>query len=198
MPDFLCLTRDFKEAAAKLREQMIYVAESQRILFAAPGYYQGDWRHKDGNNCYNFALHVGTRDFLQPGGLSELVAYGPPTTTRYIHEGALADGLIYMGSSFLKCPRDHFPVALFLEDEEDDGFHWFALRQHVNEGEPTGRYIWCHKSGERAAAEIMDPDTIFSIASKEKYPVFAGYYAVPHELTYFCGGKRRVSTLHYT
>ncbi|MFN3827924.1 MAG: hypothetical protein ACK4NR_09915 [Micavibrio sp.] len=197
MPRSLYMTRDFTKAAAYHNKQMRAVAQSVQLLFSAPGFYKGEWGRKDGNNCYNFALHISTHDFLQPGFLSDLAAYGPPATPEYLHEGALADGLIYMGKSFLKCPGDHFPVALFLEDEASDDYHWFALRQKVENNEPTGRYIWCHKNGDRPPEVIRDQDTIFSVAQKEQYPVFAGYYAVPYELTYYRAGRRYTSNSIY-
>ena len=136
---------------------------------------------KDGNNCYNFALNCPTGTHLQPGQVVEEDQCPDPETVSEVHEGALNDGLLYMGQTFLKCPRDHFPIAVFFEDEEDGDFHWLALRQKVRAGSPTGDMIWCHKAGEQAPVVIPDDQTIFSIV-RERYPVFGGYYAVPHDI----------------
>ncbi len=182
MPKDLIIADDFDRAASYFKKQMKDVVASPYQLFAAPGFYKTDWGKRDGNNCYNFALHCPTGTYLQPGQLVEDGEYhASPETVSEIHEGALHDGLLYMGQTFLKCPRDHFPVALFFENEEDGDFHWLALRQKVRAGSPTGDMIWCHKDANQSPVVIPDDQTIFSIV-RERYAVFGGYYAVPHDI----------------
>ncbi|MCM2344618.1 MAG: hypothetical protein NDJ24_08660 [Alphaproteobacteria bacterium] len=181
----LILTRDFERAAADYRQQMAVLAQASDPLFAAPGFYKGDWRARDDNNCYNFALHRPTRDYLQPGELSGAWQWASTDLAADTHNAAQADGLLYLGQSFLQCRPDHFPVALFFEDEEFGDYHWLALRQQVKDNNPTGRLIWCHKpDGDHAPEIITAPETIFSKAHAYGYPVFAGYYQVSRDMAY--------------
>lgn len=185
MTQDLILTRDFERAAADLRQQMAVVEQATSLLFAAPGFYKGDWRARDDNNCYNFALHRATRDYLQPGELSGAWEWASTDLAADTHKGAVADGLLYLGQDFLQCRFDHFPTALFFEDEEFGDYHWMALRQQVRDGNPNGQLIWCHKpDGDHAPEIITAPHTIFSKAQACGYPVFAGYYAVSRDMTY--------------
>ncbi|QQG37167.1 MAG: hypothetical protein HYS17_05240 [Micavibrio aeruginosavorus] len=198
----LVLTRDFERAATDHHQQMAIVVQAKTLLFAAPGLYEGEWRARDDNNCYNFAINRPTRDHMQPGDLSEELDWPGDVPVKSVklkeglfqlvdstgirvHKGAQADGLVYLGHNFLGCRKDFFPAALFLKYEDQGDFHWMAMRQKVDGDSPTGELIWSHKCGRPSPVEIITaPDTIFSKATAIGYLLFAGYYAVPRDMAY--------------
>ena len=181
----MLLSREFNRAAISLKEEMqAYEAPEKtksirKRIAALPLFQFRPWATKS-YNCYNFALNNQSRHFSYPGDFSargsRLDCDG--TFERFhktIHDGALRDGLEFLGEQFSSAAKKTFPVALFLRDEER-GFHWYALRRQGADA------VWAHKAGRAMPDVLYQNDSIFADAADHGYTHFAGYYAVPRAL----------------
>lgn len=178
------LTRNFKEAALTCRSETKALSARlrQNLLGCAVPYWNpARWPAAESHNCYNFAVNNKAAPVAFPG----MFAPDPVKPNRYyfdtrtmhaaVHEGALKDGLVYLGDHFLEssCAQGIAPVALFMREPAYIDFHWMALRRR-------GRDVfWAHVPGAQAAAErLYQDDCIFSTAGNRGYHLFGGYYGV--------------------
>ncbi len=183
------LTQDFENAAQMCRKETKALSEHFRqslLRSTVPYWNPALWPQSAPYNCYNFAANNKTADLAFPGMFST----NPVKTPRYyfntcimhadVHEGALRDGLIYLGERFFEAARgrDVTPVALFMREPAYIDFHWMALRRRGRD------LFWAHIPGKHAAAtRLYQDDCIFDTVAKRGYSLFGGYYGVPTRFT---------------
>lgn len=205
-PHAFYLTDDFNKAAALFQNGMEQlgrdVAAAGNDLTSNIPHWDSAYWYGRYSNCYNYALNRPYGIRLQPGALArkrtqnisaEMDEYEFGSA---IHNNAQQDGLVYLGMDFtgFKAFETHNLAALFISAGRiatGDGldpcfdFHWAALRRTgKDEGE---KLVWAHKSG-KSPVKTCPPGPCAPHGSDlfttmlPKYPIFAGYYAVPHKL----------------
>lgn len=179
------LIRNFDEAAliCQAETQGLLARLRQRLLGSVvPRWNPARWPSAASHNCYNFAVNNKTAPVAFPGAF----APEPVKPNRYyfdtirlhgaVHEGALKDGLVYLGDHFLKAAstQNIAPVALFMREPGYLDFHWMALRRRGDD------LFWAHIPGAQAAAtRLYKGECIFKTAGDRGYHLFGGYYGVP-------------------
>lgn len=176
------LTQNYRQAAADLARDMAAFASAPERWVVIPVLNENLWDEGDNNNCYNFAMDRCTRDFMQPGELSGAWQYASSDLSVDVHNAALADGAVYLGSSILNCPADRWPVALFLAHHRAGDFDWMTVRKTPNPNVPQ-RLVWCGKNGDAGPSVVVGGETIFQIAEDHDLPYFAGYYGFSPDMT---------------
>lgn len=180
------LTRNFKEARLICRAETmaLSVRLRQSLMRSAVPYWSPTlWPATEAHNCYNFAVNskaapVAFPGMFAPDALKHHNRYYFNTSTMHkaVHEGALKDGLIYLGEHFLEAAhtQDVAPVALFMREPAYIDFHWMALRRRGRD------LFWAHVPGAQAAAtRLYRNECIFDTAANHGYSLFGGYYGVP-------------------
>ena len=175
------LTQNYIQAATDLARDMASFVSSPERFAVIPVLNENLWDEGDNNNCYNFAMDRCTRDFMQPGELSGAWQYASSDLCVDVHNGALADGAVYLGSSILNCPADRWPVALFLGHSKAGDFDWMTVRKTPNPHVPQ-KLIWCGKNGNSSPMVVMSGETIFQIADDHDLPYFGGSYGFSAEM----------------
>lgn len=182
------LTQNFDEAALICRaETKVLSARLRQNLMGCtvPCWNPALWPAQAPHNCYNFAVNNKAVPTAFPG----MFAPDPDRPCRYyfnthsihaaVHEGALKDGLIYLGDHFLEAMQrqDVTPVALFIREPAFIDFHWLALRRRGRD------LFWAHVPGAQAAAtRLYRDECIFDTVAKRSYSLFGGYYGVPPDM----------------
>ncbi len=131
-----------------------------------PSFWNNNSKRKRKNNCYNYTNNKATDTFAQPGRASG--AQAPYMSCFYVHQAAIADGLV---------PVPDYPntlldwksgAALVVAPGRD--YHWYRLG---NDG------TWSHKPGQTSATNrdnsgniITDPRT----ANRGIYTDFCGFF----------------------
>ncbi len=148
---------------------------------SAPDYDYDFWNepldHLVNNTCYNYAANVlsDTGFTALPGAAAgydtnaAVLQYGFWYPCRAYLEGAIADGLEYVGSDST-CSNGKSPVALFVN--RIAGFHWYRLDSdgtwsEKNETNPP------NKATDSSGAPVTDIRDV-----ERLYPIFCGHFCV--------------------
>lgn len=151
----------------------------QSSCCAVPLWDPQNWPSHGPHNCYNFALNSRAVPVAFPGMHSAPIPLGryyfsTQDMHEAVHNGAVADGLLYLGEHFFEAAQaqDIAPVALFLRPPPYLDFHWVSLRRDERE------LFWAQVPGAGGAAMRLQT-SIFNAALEGGYDKFAGYYGVP-------------------
>lgn len=186
------LTQIFDSAAQRCQTETRALSEALQAHFndnlhkILPRWHPEEWHSGAPFNCYNYALDRKDVPTAAPGNFSGQIfrrsGCGMDKWHEDVHNGALRDGLIYLGEDFCAATLEEnvSPVALFLRPDPYVDFHWEALR--ADPADQQDLLCWSALAGcQGRVIKWPDAAAMFNTAALYEYRYFAGYYGVPRQ-----------------
>ena len=149
------LKADFDQAKSSFYRDMLFLV-GNRQTGSFPAWKPERWDTKTA--CYGFVLNLPEAGRTTPGLLTGKQQSPKDKDfddyVRDVREGAISDGLRFLGNNLSGLSNGETPAALFFRADKDSSrklhdYHWFTVRQKGSE------VMWMHKPGRHRPVEFI-------------------------------------------